>query len=76
MKHSITERQSRLLLFIKSYMATSGGIAPSFSEMCQGIGLSSKSAVHGLLRGLQERGHISQIKNRARSVTLIEEEKE
>ena len=71
MKYSLTEKQAKLLAFLKIYMAENGGLAPSYAEMIAGAGFPSKSGIHRLLLSLAERGHISQMKNRARSIVLI-----
>ncbi len=71
MQYSLMPKQAELLAFIKNHMAESGGIAPSYDEMLAGTGQLSKSAIHRLLRGLAERGHIAMMKNRARSIVLI-----
>ncbi len=73
MKYSLTPKQAELLDYIRGYMETSGGVAPSYSEMVAGIGLTAKSNIHRLLGGLAERGHIAQIKGRSRSVVLLED---
>jgi repressor LexA len=72
MQFSVTPKQAKLLAFIKEYMATSEGIAPSYAEMMAATGDASKAGIHRLLTGLAERGHIAQMKNRARSIVLLE----
>lgn len=66
----MTPKQKQLLDFIKSYMSETNGIAPSFDEMTDAIGLSSKSGVHRILTSLEEAGHITRQKNRARRISL------
>lgn len=65
----LTERQSQLLSFIRSYVEENG-IPPSFDEMRIFAGLRSKSGIHRLLTALEERGHIFRIPNRARCIAL------
>lgn len=74
MKFSVTPKQAKLLAFIKGYMATSGGVAPSYAEMMEATGDASKAGVHRLLTGLVERGHIEKMKNRARAIVLLGDE--
>lgn len=62
----LTFKQAELLSFIRAYMARSKGIAPSFEEMKDGVGLSSKSGIHRLLGGLSERGYIEREEGRSR----------
>lgn len=75
MRYSLTPKQAELLSFIRSYMETSGGVAPSFSEMAKGTSINSKSGIHSILSGLVERGHIAVMKGRSRSITLLDAEK-
>ena len=66
----LTSMQSRLLYFIRDYIAQSGGVSPSLGTMAEGLGLKSKSGIHRLLTGLEERGFIRRRHNQARSVTI------
>lgn len=66
---SLTRKQAELLDFIIGRI-DADGIAPSFEEMKEALGLSSKSGVHRLIDALVERGHIRRIPNRARSIEL------
>lgn len=68
---SLTLQQSRLLSFIKKRIEATG-IAPSFDEMVEFMGLKSKSGVHRLITGLEERGHIVRLKFRARCISVID----
>lgn len=65
----LTARQRDLLTFIRRYIGQHG-IAPSFDEMKAELGLASKSGVHRMLGGLEERGFISRMADRARAITL------
>jgi repressor LexA len=71
MQFSMTPKQAKLLTFIKEYMATSGGVAPSYIEMMAATGDASKAGVHRLLAGLEDRGHIAKMPHRARSIVLL-----
>lgn len=66
----LTKRQRELFDFIDGQMSETG-ICPSYDEMKDGIGLSSKSSVHRLIIALEERGFIRRLKDRARSVEII-----
>lgn len=70
--HSITHKQSELLAYIKQYLADNGGVAPSFDEMREAVGLASKSGVHRLMDGLEERGLVSRIPMRRRALKVHE----
>jgi hypothetical protein len=65
----ITAKQRELFDFIVAN--TDGGVPPSFDEMAAGIGINSKSGVHRLLTGLEERGFIRRLRNRARAIEII-----
>ncbi len=51
----LTRKQRELLQFIQERLGDSG-ISPSFDEMKDALGLKSKSGVHRLITGLEERG--------------------
>ena len=67
--YNLTRRQHDLMAYIESYIQQAG-FAPSYQEMADHLGLASKSGVHRLIQGLEERGHISRLPDRARSITL------
>lgn len=69
----VTQKQHDLLDFIKRYKAANDGVAPNFDEMRKAAGLVSKSGVHRLLIGLEERGLIVRLPHRARAVHIITE---
>lgn len=66
----LTKKQYALLLFIDNYLKEKG-ISPSFDEMKNGLGLKSKSGIHRLIRGLEERQFIRHLPNRARALELV-----
>lgn len=65
----LTARQRQLLDFIRSYQAQHR-ITPSFVEMRDGLGLTSKSGVHRPVEALEERGCITRMRNRARAIEV------
>lgn len=69
MIHGLTERQSRLLTFIKEF-DQGNGYMPSYVEMKEALGLASTSGVHRLVGGLEERGHVCRLPGKARSIQL------
>ncbi len=71
--YGLTRRQTDLLDYVRFYMAEAG-CPPSFEEMREGIGLTSKSGVHRLIAALEERGCIRRLPNRARAIELVERE--
>lgn len=70
----LTRKQSEALDFIKSYMASHGGCPPSLLDMMRGLGLQSKSGPMRLLNGLEERGYIRRLRNRARTIEVVEQD--
>lgn len=66
----LTKRQSDLLAFIHT-RNTKHGHAPSYEEMCAGIGLASKSGIHSLLRGLRARGFVEWQPGCPRAITVL-----
>src|ERR1700720_2937801 len=71
----LTRKQIELLMFINQRLASTG-IAPSFDEMKDALRLRSKSGIHRLISGLEERGFIRRLPHRARAleVTRLPEE--
>ena len=66
----LTPRQHQLLHFIHDYV-TRHGVAPSFEEMRDSLELRSKSGIHRLITGLEERGYIRRLAHRARAIELL-----
>ena len=66
----LTQRQSECLSAIRSYVDETGR-SPSFGEIAEAIGTSSKSRVTELLLALEERGAIRRLPNRARSIEVV-----
>src|SRR5271156_1371074 len=63
----LTRKQHQLLLFINQRLNASG-VCPSFDEMKDALGLKSKSGIHRLISGLEERGFIRRLAHRARAL--------
>lgn len=66
----LTRKQKELLLFIRATLAQEG-VTPSFDEMRQALGLRSKSGIHRLITGLEERGFIKRLPHRARALEIL-----
>lgn len=66
----LTRKQHELLLFINKRLAE-GGISPSFDEMKEALGLKSKSGIHRLITGLEERGFLKRLPHRARALEVV-----
>jgi repressor LexA len=66
----LTQRQHQLLQFIQGYLGDHG-VPPSFEEMRDALKLKSKSGIHRLITGLEERGYIRRLQYRARALEVI-----
>ncbi len=66
----LTKKQYDLLLFIDERLKQTG-VSPSFDEMKEALGLKSKSGIHRLIQGLEERHFIRHLPNRARALEII-----
>lgn len=66
----LTKSQADVLNALRTL--TVDGIAPSFDEIKDRVGLASKSAVHRILGRLEDRGYIRRLYHKARAIELIE----
>ncbi|MEN2976122.1 transcriptional repressor LexA [Tistrella bauzanensis] len=66
----LTRKQHELLRFILDRVRATG-VAPSFEEMKDALDLKSKSGIHRLILGLEERGFIRRLAHRARAIEVI-----
>ncbi|MFT8674827.1 MAG: transcriptional repressor LexA [Acetobacter sp.] len=67
----LTRKQHKLLLFIDSHLKQTG-FSPSFDEMREAMGLRSKSGIHRLISGLEERGFLRRHHHRARALEVLQ----
>jgi repressor LexA len=66
----LTRKQHELLMFIHQRVKEQG-VPPSFEEMKEALDLKSKSGIHRLIMGLEERGFIRRLANRARALEVL-----
>ena len=66
----LTQKQYELLLLIDNRIKEAG-VPPSFDEMKDALGLKSKSGIHRLISGLEERGFIRPLPPRARALEVL-----
>jgi repressor LexA len=66
----LTRKQHELLMFINQRI-NGAGVSPSFDEMKDALGLKSKSGIHRLITGLEERGFIRRLPHRARALEIL-----
>ena len=66
----LTRKQYELLVFIEKGLRETG-ISPSYDEMKDALALRSKSGIHRLITGLEERGFIRRLPHRARALEVL-----
>lgn len=66
----LTRKQHQLLTFINRTLRNTG-ISPSYDEMKEALDLKSKSGIHRLITGLEERGFIRRLPHRARALEVL-----
>jgi repressor LexA len=66
----LTRKQYELLVFINKRL-NEDGVSPSFDEMKEALRLRSKSGIHRLITGLEERGFLRRLPHRARALQVI-----
>jgi repressor LexA len=66
----LTRKQHELLLYINRYLGEHG-VSPSFDEMKDAVHLKSKSGIHRLILGLEERGFLKRLVHRARALEVV-----
>lgn len=70
MLEKLTNKQEVVLTFIKKYIA-SHGISPTIREICDGIGLNSPSTVLAHVENLKNKGYLTTIDNKCRTIRLL-----
>jgi repressor LexA len=66
----LTRKQYQLLMYIHTCLKDSG-VPPSFDEMKAALELKSKSGIHRLITGLEERGFIRRLPHKARALEVL-----
>jgi repressor LexA len=66
----LTKKQHELLMFLNGRLKKTG-VSPSYDEMKDALGLKSKSGIHRLITGLDERGFIRRLPHRARALEVV-----
>ena len=66
----LTRKQHQLLTYIDNHL-NSAGVPPSYDEMRDALGLKSKSGIHRLITGLEERGFIRRLPHKARALEVL-----
>lgn len=66
----LTRKQHQLLTYIDNHL-NNNGVPPSYDEMKDALGLKSKSGIHRLITGLEERGFIRRLPHKARALEVL-----
>ena len=66
----LTKKQSEILFYLSDFISERG-VSPSFEEMKIALNLKSKSGIHRLISGLEERGFIRRLPHKARALEII-----
>lgn len=69
----LTPKQKAVLTFVRSFFAR-WGYAPTITEICSGLGLSSTATVHKHLRILVDKGHLEAFPRRSRGLMVKAEQ--
>lgn len=67
----LTPKLRKVLFFIEDYSIAHGGIPPSYQEIADSLGIASKGNVHRFIVGLERRGFIARLPDRARSIEVL-----
>ena len=68
--YGLTRSQADLLRLIEGFVV-SHGIPPTYQQMLDLTGISSKSRIHYIIQGLIKRGRVVTIPGNARSIKVI-----
>lgn len=67
----LSPMQADVLGFLRGFQSPTGQ-GPTFEEIKEGCGLSSKSLVACAIDGLEQRGFVRRLKGRHRSIALVD----
>ena len=69
--HRLTDKQREILDNIKSFI-NKNGYSPSIREICKIANLNSPATMYAHLNNLKEKGYISWIDGKARTIRVME----
>jgi len=69
---ALTKKQRRMIDYIGSFQELHG-YSPSYEEIAEGLGYSSKGTVHKHLKNLLDKGVITKEWNKSRSIDIVPE---
>lgn len=67
----LTPKQAQVLKFLRTYTSETDGVPPTYREIGAACGLNA-SGVHRVVVALHERGHITRLPGRERSLAVVE----
>jgi len=67
----LTHTQRKGLLYIERYQRETGGVSPSYQEIANETGLTSRSSVAALVRNLEFRGFVRVLRKRRRAIEVL-----
>ncbi len=68
--HGLTPMQLQAMQVIQELTDASGGVPPSYADLVRELSVSSRASIHRIITGLEERGFISRIPHRARTIAI------
>lgn len=71
----LTKRQREILGFIRDYLGDNN-YSPTLEEIAEHFGIASLNAIYKHLNVLEERGFITRMSNRARSIQLVPQQED
>ncbi|QEK12693.1 winged helix-turn-helix transcriptional regulator [Crassaminicella thermophila] len=73
MNRTLSKRQQQILDYIRKEIDEKG-YPPTVREICDSVGLSSSSTVHGHLENLEKNGYIRRDSTKPRCIEIVEKE--
>lgn len=71
MNFGLTPKQRDCIRSIRKHQERTG-TPPTYDELRIALGYASKASIHRLVKALEERGYITCLFNRARSIALVD----
>ena len=75
MKKELTNCQRKMLIAIIDYKKKYE-YAPTVRELCDLLGYTSSGSVHAILKALKNKGYISYIENKSRTIKVLKNEED
>lgn len=68
----LSKKQANALAFIEGFI-DDRGYSPTFEEISQGLGMSSRSGAHRVVQQLIERGAVRRMAGRAQTIVIVKD---